>query len=195
VRTTLVKNGRSAGRKMAMLTLEDVTGKCDAVVFSDVYEQSAELLVADAMLFVDGTVDRSRDRMSIKVDRVIPIEGAIEQLTAKVVLRLPPEETSPVLLEELRELLARHAGGVPVSLDVRPLCRPDAMVRLQVDSKWSVRPSQKLLDELTALLGDRGGPTLLRKALQVDRPTKGFRRRRPEAAAKGPASEAVTRFN
>ncbi len=196
VRTTLVKNGRSAGRKMAMLTLEDVTGKCDAVVFSDVYEQSAEVLEADAMLFVDGTVDRSRDRMSIKVDRVIPIESAIEQLTAKVVLRLPPEETSSVLLEELRELLARHAGRAPVSLDVRPLCRPDAMVRLQVDSKWSVRPSQKLLDELTALLGDRGGPTLLRKTLQVDRPTNGFRRRRPPAAAaKGPASEAVTRFN
>ena len=39
VRPTVTKNGRSAGKKMAMLTVEDLTGKCDAVVFSETYEQ------------------------------------------------------------------------------------------------------------------------------------------------------------
>jgi len=44
IRPTVTKNGRSAGKKMAMLTLEDLFGKSDAVVFSETYEKIGLLL-------------------------------------------------------------------------------------------------------------------------------------------------------
>jgi DNA polymerase-3 subunit alpha len=60
VRPTITKAGRSAGRKMAMLTLEDLSGKADAVVFSETFERLAGVIKPDAMVFVTG-----RDRKSV----------------------------------------------------------------------------------------------------------------------------------
>ncbi|MCX5662901.1 MAG: DNA polymerase III subunit alpha [Planctomycetota bacterium] len=84
VRPTMVKNGRSAGQKMAMLTIEDPTGAIDAVVFSDSYAVAAPLIVSDAMVFLKGKVDRRREEPSIIVDSVIPIEQAPSQLTQAI---------------------------------------------------------------------------------------------------------------
>jgi DNA polymerase-3 subunit alpha len=88
VRPTVTKNGRSAGKKMAMLTVEDLTGKCDAVVFSETYEQFANLVKPDAMVFLAGSVDTRRERPSIVVDEILPIDSAIEMLTAGLTLKV-----------------------------------------------------------------------------------------------------------
>ena len=88
IRPTVTKTGKSAGKKMAMLTLEDLTGKADAVVFSDAYERLGERIGLEAMVFVAGTVDRRRERPNIIVDEIIPIDQALEQLTSGIGLRL-----------------------------------------------------------------------------------------------------------
>ena len=58
VRPTLVRNGRSKGQKMAMITIEDLTGHIDAVVFSDAYAPAEQLLQTDRMIMIKGRVDR-----------------------------------------------------------------------------------------------------------------------------------------
>ena len=54
IRQTVTK---SKGEKMAMLTLEDTTGKCEAVAFPRTYALIAEHLYADHMVFITGSVD------------------------------------------------------------------------------------------------------------------------------------------
>ena len=71
-----------------MLTVEDLTGKCDAVMFSDAYEQYGPLLVENRIVFLSGRVDRRRERANIVIDEVIPIDKAIEELAGAVLLRL-----------------------------------------------------------------------------------------------------------
>jgi DNA polymerase-3 subunit alpha len=88
VRPTMVKNGRSAGQKMAMLTIEDKSGPIDAVVFSDSYAIAAPLLETDKIVFLKGKVDRRREEPSIVVDVVIPVEQAVAKLTQQVNIRL-----------------------------------------------------------------------------------------------------------
>ncbi|MEI6217348.1 MAG: DNA polymerase III subunit alpha [bacterium] len=52
VRSTVTKKGKSAGKKMAMLVLEDLSSKCEAVVFAETFEKYSALVRADAMVYV-----------------------------------------------------------------------------------------------------------------------------------------------
>lgn len=63
VRTIIVKNGRSAGQKMAIVVIEDSVGTIETVLFADCYAQFAHLIVPDNVVFIMGRVDRSRAGM------------------------------------------------------------------------------------------------------------------------------------
>jgi len=206
IRPTMTKAGRSAGRKMAMLTLEDLTGKADAVAFAETYERVADRLKPEAMVFVCGSVDRRRERPSIIIDDVIPIDGAIEQLTASVVLRLDETAVMGDSLQRLREVLVRHRGPCPVCLEIRPSCRRDVCATVRPDKQWFVKPSRRLVDELVGLLKEEN--LLLRPKQAAGNGRSGpngnggrFYRPVPRqgslipGAQNAPSSQAVTRFD
>ncbi|MEX0887647.1 MAG: DNA polymerase III subunit alpha, partial [Phycisphaeraceae bacterium] len=118
VRPTFVKKGRSAGSKMAMLTLDDGQQSIDAVVFADTYASTYHHLESDRVVFLAGKVDRRREEPSIVVDRVVPIEAAQQQLTqaVKVVVHDPsPAEAGSTFNGEFRKLheLLRQAAPLP----------------------------------------------------------------------------------
>ncbi len=68
--------------QMAVLTLEDLTGSVEVVVFPRAFEKSPDLWREDAILVVDGKVDVRDERVQILLDRA-------EEWTA------PPAGTSP----------------------------------------------------------------------------------------------------
>ncbi len=132
VRPTLVKNGRSAGQKMAMITLEDTSGaKLDGVCFSDTFATCYNDLQLDAVVFLSGKVDRRREEPSIVVDRVIPVHRAAAELTrsVRVVVRdqagrdltsrdregAGPDTSGKDQLARLREVLRQSAMRPPAS--------------------------------------------------------------------------------
>ena len=49
------------GRQMAFLTIEDIYGQIDVVVFPEVFDRSRELLHTDAKIFVRGKANIGRD--------------------------------------------------------------------------------------------------------------------------------------
>ena len=63
IRAIIVKNGRSAGQKMGIITIEDELGTVECVLFADCFGQFAHLLTQDAVVFMLGRVDRSRAGM------------------------------------------------------------------------------------------------------------------------------------
>ncbi|MGH7244676.1 MAG: DNA polymerase III subunit alpha [Phycisphaerales bacterium] len=75
IRTLIVKSGRSAGQKMAVITVEDQSGTLDCVAFSDCYQRFSHLIEADKIIFVLGRADLSRGEPQLIVDRLVPIEG------------------------------------------------------------------------------------------------------------------------
>ena len=76
VRTLIVKNGRSAGQKMAVVTVEDPTGSIECVVFADAYARFSHLVETDKIIFVLGRADLSRGEPQLVTDRLVPIEGS-----------------------------------------------------------------------------------------------------------------------
>ncbi len=119
VRPTFVKKGRSAGAKMAMLTLEDAKDKIDAVVFADTYATCYTALETDRVVFLVGKIDRRREEPSIVVDKVVGIERAAECLTTAVKIVVHDETRDEQATSfngefgRLRDVLrqARSTGG------------------------------------------------------------------------------------
>jgi DNA polymerase III subunit alpha len=182
IRPTFTKSGRNPGQKMAMLTLEDSTGSIDAVVFSDAYATYAPLLTADRVLFFVGKVDRRREEPSLRVERIIPVEQATEQLTraVKIILQSPPplhgngnghdraaDADTSSRLAKLRTLLnqaapigqgAAHAAPpAEVLFEVR---QGDIVVRLR-ENRLRVAVDRDLPQRIKMLLGDVGDCELL----------------------------------
>jgi DNA polymerase-3 subunit alpha len=56
--------------QMAVLTLEDLHGTIEAVVFPRIYERSLDVIHEDAILILEGKVDTRSDRTQLVVDRV-----------------------------------------------------------------------------------------------------------------------------
>ncbi len=75
VRTMVVKNGRSAGQKMAAITLEDQTGTVACVMFSDAYAKFGHFAEPDRIVFVLGRIDTSRGDVQVLVERMVAIDG------------------------------------------------------------------------------------------------------------------------
>ncbi|MFW6154336.1 MAG: DNA polymerase III subunit alpha [Planctomycetota bacterium] len=199
VRPTFVKKGQSAGAKMAMLTVEDLTGQADAVAFSDTFEQFGHLLVGEAMVFLRGTVDRRREEPSIIVEEVIPMDDAVERLTGRVDLALDTIVGDADRLRVLADTLVTARGSCPVHLSLSPPSAPQLRVCLRTDAQWRVAPSRRLMERLVSLLDERNVLFRGRPAESTrGNGRRGWRQRNGQEAGRGQAgvaSQAVTRFN
>jgi len=140
------------GDKMAILTLEDLTGKCEAVLFPRTYQEVIEHVAEDKIVFVNGSLDRRNERMQIIVESIVPIDLAIEKFTGQILLRLLPGVGDAAFLEKLKSILTAHRGNCPLFIELRPTMHSDVLATVRPDAKWSLAPSRALVAELTELL-------------------------------------------
>ncbi len=147
LRTVLSKNGRNAGRKLGIITLEDLQGRIEAVVFPNELVKFQSLLVPDAIVFIVGTVDRKREDPSIRVTNVVDKKDAVESLASALVLSV----TGETPIDELVELLKAHPGQSPVYLDVQSV--DGYVAQIQCNPAIKVVCEAALIAKLQSLLG------------------------------------------
>ena len=149
VRYCVTKNGRGAGARMALFTLEDLHGTVEGVIFPDALAQYAELIQAESMVFLRGTVDFRREEPSIKVGAVYDMARAEEYLTAAVYVRLGREIIEADHLQRLKKICQQHRGKCPVYVEV---ITPERMqVVMQMDD--GVHPNMDFCRQIEALVG------------------------------------------
>src|SRR5437667_15457 len=76
--TAVKRTTTKGGSAMAFVTLEDLTGSCEVIIFPRAYEQVHFLLKRDAVLVVRGKVDVMEQQAKILADRVMTLEEADE---------------------------------------------------------------------------------------------------------------------
>jgi DNA polymerase-3 subunit alpha len=192
VRVTMVKSGRSAGEKMAMITIEDRAGGVDGVVFSNVFARDAALLQDGAIVLLAGRVDKNRGGVQVIVDRVLRVEDAAVHLASAVEIVIDardagaPEADRAVasrmemvsgVLQQSGALRTAADDGRPVEVRVR-LLLADRAVTMRA-GRLRVVPDAGLLARLADLLGPDhvnvvGGGTVARPRVN------GAPRRRPQ---------------
>lgn len=164
IRTIVSRNGRNAGKKMAIVTIEDTGGTAEAVLFPDTFDQFGHVLEGGEPFFVSGRVDHSRGDPQIVVDRLVPIDGMPkERGTVTLVIRdAVLNGASKQTLGRLREALDRHIAQPAADEAERVAPSPVELVVETPTSTVIMEPRQvpkvvftpALVRDVTGLLGN-----------------------------------------
>jgi DNA polymerase-3 subunit alpha len=149
MRYCVTKNGRGAGSRMAMFTLEDLHGTVDGVIFPDALALHDELMQKDRMVFLRGIADFRREEPSIRVSEVYDMTRAAEELTHAVYVQMP--EPTGQKLQQFKNICQTHPGSCPVYIAVN--AQDGMQVTMQIAGK--VKPDLEFCRKLEALIGHK----------------------------------------
>ncbi|MGO1394083.1 MAG: DNA polymerase III subunit alpha [Halomonas sp.] len=153
VRTMKSKRGDT----MAFITLDDRTGRIEASLFGELFEQLRGQIEADQVLIVEGEVsnDEFSGGLRLRGKDVTPMVTARIRYGQAVELALDAGQINGRLIETLRDSLTpyRDEEGLPVRLQYR---HPAAVAWLELADEWKVAPSDDLLLALRDVQGQAG---------------------------------------
>ena len=137
------------GDAWAMITLEDLDGAIDVLLFPSAYQLASPYLTEDAIVTVKGRLSRSKDQPELHGQEVT-VPDLSEGPSGPVVISLPSTRCTAPVIEQLREVLSTHPGLTEVRL--RLLARNGTTV-MRLDDRLRVAPSPELYADLKQLLG------------------------------------------
>jgi DNA polymerase-3 subunit alpha len=138
------------GSPWAIVTLEDLEGSADVMVFPAVYAAVSTLLVDDSVIIVRAKVDRSDDDGIRLVALEVSQPDLTEAVSGPVRLTMSAARCIPPLVEKLKDVLSAHPGTTEVHLHLTGGSRTTV---LRLDDRLRVTPSPALYGDLKALLG------------------------------------------
>ena len=145
---------------MAFLTLEDLVGTVEVVVFPRDYEKNSHLIEQDAKVFIQGRVSAEDDRASKLIcERVLPFDQMPRQLWIQFASRREYEHQ----VQELYDILRQSDGNDQVVVYLKQ----ERMMK-QLPAARSVRIDQDLLDSLTNRYG-AGNVKVVEKSIEKQR--------------------------
>ncbi len=139
------------GELMAFVTIEDMHGSVEVIVFSRVFSDVRDLLVEDHPVLVQGQVQKDEKSVKILVDTVIPIDKAEETWAASVHFNLEISHTDREGLENLHAILRRHPGLCPAFLHLRSPDNTDSVIALP--DAFKLKAGATLTREVNGFLG------------------------------------------
>ena len=147
--TSVQRKITKRGDAWAMITLEDLDGAIDVLLFPSAYQLASTYLVEDAILTVKGRLSQSKDQPEIH-GQEISVPDLSEGPSGPVVISLPSTRCTAPVVEQLKDVLGTHPGMTEVQL--RLLTR-HATTLMRLDDRLRVTPSPALFADLKQLLG------------------------------------------
>ncbi len=143
------------GKKMVFLTLEDGRGSLEVAVFSEVWEQHADIIHKDAVLVAEGVIARDNysNQLRLVAEKLYTVAQARERFAkglwivwqnAKQASRLTSQ------IEQLKAMIHARRGRCPVYIDYR---NGKAQTRLRLGEQWQIQPDDELLQRLGSQFG------------------------------------------
>jgi DNA polymerase-3 subunit alpha len=135
------------GERMAFVTLEDGYGQVEVTLFPDVLLASRHLLDQGQPVVIEGELEESEDTLKVTAEKVVALDDFRATMCRWVAIHgTLPEDAVP----RLAAILAMHRGQSRVALVLElELARIDCVL----GEEFSVRPGDRLLEQLQALPG------------------------------------------
>mgnify|MGYP002681937944 FL=1 len=141
VRTLMTKKGE----RMAFVTLADLTGSLEVVVFPEAYQRHKDLVAPERTVFIRGKIDTRAEKRALVAQDVVSFEDAPTALGRVVTIRLDAERTTVQALFGLKNVLAEHRGACPVNLIFH---LNDKHKTLPLGPEFGVNPGSAFLREV-----------------------------------------------
>ena len=149
--TSLKEKVGKKGGHLAILTVEDLAGSVEVLVFGEVYERAASWLKEPSLpLWLKGAVIQEEQGTKLRALEIAPLETALTRWPERLDLLVQAASVTPEQLLKLKEVLGRHPGPVPAFLHFLD-AREEAVLALPPDLGLS--PTVELAEEVNRLLG------------------------------------------
>lgn len=150
----LVKNIKEIttrkGDRMAFIALEDMTGVTEVTIFSDLYQQTRDLLQSGEPLVVAGTRNGDTDNPKLLASEIHRLKDARRHFSKGLRIRITTPGANPGQITDIKKILDRHRGRVPVKVQVVIPNRTETLISL---SSTACDPSDAMLTEIQNTLG------------------------------------------
>ena len=143
------------GDRMAIITLEDQTGRLELTAFSEAFNAYKDLVNKDSLLIVEGEVsfDEFTGNNRVMARRMFDITTAREQFAKGLLFKVAAENATDSFVQRLQQIMSPfRPGRCPIMVEYH---RPDSVVKLALGDQWQVRPTDQLLDSLHEVLGNQ----------------------------------------
>lgn len=155
-----VKTTRT-NKMMAFVTIEDLYGSVEVLVFPRDYEKRRDLLEQDAKVFITGKASIGDDPVGKLIcEQVIPFEAVPRELW----LQYPDKEAYFSREQELLDLLRGYEGNDQVIIYLGKEKAKKVLPR-----NWNVEAKEELLDALRGKLGEKNVKVLEKTIDKVGR--------------------------
>jgi DNA polymerase-3 subunit alpha len=142
---------RRTGEKMAIVNLEDLTSTVETLVFPRTFQKFSSLVRVDSMVFITGRINLREEEAKLIAEEIIPLEEVKSKFTKAVLIRLSTPGLDRPLLDDLKSILSRHRGKIPVLLNFQ---EPSGKrISVSVGRNYSIKPDNLFLKEIETLCG------------------------------------------
>jgi DNA polymerase-3 subunit alpha len=147
--TSVQRKITKRGDSWALVTLEDLDGAIDVLMFPSTWQLASPYVVEDAIIRVKGQLSRDKDQPELRGQEVT-VPDLSEGPTGPVAINLPQTRVNQGTVDRLKDVLSTHPGMTEVHLRVQ--MRDKTMV-MRLPDQHRVTPSPALFADLKHLLG------------------------------------------
>ena len=196
--TSVQRKITKKGDTWAVVTVEDLDGAIDVLLFPGTYQLAGSLLAEDAIVTVRGKLSRSKDQPEIRGEEVT-VPDLTDDRTGPVVVSMPITRCTPPVVDQLKEVLRTHPGVSEVHLRLlgrerTTVMRVDDRLRVAAGAAAVRRPQAAPRPRVPEPMSDDAEPprrlrrsVLLAVAVVAGLRRRGRRRRRGLGVALEPA--------
>ncbi|MBI5570796.1 MAG: DNA polymerase III subunit alpha [Desulfomonile tiedjei] len=138
------------GERMAFIALEDLAGTIEITVFSDLYLQHRDLLQSGEPVIVSGVREGDKESPKVLAQEICRIQDAMKKFSKGIEITISARGTDPGKIGDLKKILQRHRGALPVKLHVVIPNRTETVISLH---STTCEASEALLAEVQDAFG------------------------------------------
>ncbi|KXK29481.1 MAG: DNA polymerase III alpha subunit [Candidatus Brocadia sinica] len=138
------------GDPMMYITLEDMKGATECVIFSKEMKACQSLLNVDEVVFVKGQIGFQSTAPSLRIKEIIAEKDALRRLAKCITIQIEPSQEETKLLQ-IREIIKKHSGTCPLFFELSTPEQTSTVIR--ASSQYFVTVTDAFLSSIHELLG------------------------------------------
>ncbi|WP_129596579.1 OB-fold nucleic acid binding domain-containing protein [Anaerophilus nitritogenes] len=135
---------------MSFITLEDLFGSIEILVFPKIFDQYMNFLQEDQMVIIEGKITLKEDEEpKIIANKILPLTKNAYTNDMKLYLKISKEKDEKEVFQKIKKILGRWRGMVPVYIYIEKENK-----KLKADTSLWIHIQDELIEELKKILGE-----------------------------------------
>ncbi len=139
------------GDRMAFVTLEDLSGSVEVIVFPEIYTAAMEYLKGEDPLLVSGELDVGEEACKILATEISLLRDVKETMAKRVHIRLTTPGLDELQMRQLKGIVQRYRGNCDVQLHIVIPNRSETIITLPEQLKMAA--TDEAMVDAEALFG------------------------------------------